>query len=104
MSPSDNDGVGHDVNNEDFDDEQDACAYNYSFFHLVFAVASMYVAMLLTNWDQIKAGAGGGDDGPLTIGRSWEAVWVKMITSWIAVLMYLWTLVAPILLPDRFDH
>jgi hypothetical protein len=25
-------------------------AYNYSFFHLIFALASMYIAMLMTGW------------------------------------------------------
>jgi len=31
------------------DDEKDGCAYNYSFFHVIFVIAGMYLAMLLTN-------------------------------------------------------
>jgi hypothetical protein len=32
------------------DDERYGAVYNYSFFHFTFAIAAMYVAMLLTNW------------------------------------------------------
>jgi hypothetical protein len=31
------------------DDEQDGVQYNYSFFHFIFVLGSMYLAMLLTN-------------------------------------------------------
>ena len=79
---------------DEFDDEVDACTYNYSFFHLIFAIASMYVAMLLTNWD---SGVGVQED----IGKSWKAGWVKVITSWIAYVMYNWTMIAPVIFPDR---
>jgi serine incorporator 1/3 len=29
------------------------------------------------------------------------SVWVKIISSWLCIGLYLWSLVAPILLPDR---
>jgi hypothetical protein len=29
------------------------------------------------------------------------SVWVKMISSWLVILLYFWTLIAPIVLPDR---
>jgi hypothetical protein len=44
----DDDDDGDDV--DDKDDERNGAVYSYSFFHFIFAVASMYVAMLLTNW------------------------------------------------------
>ena len=31
-------------------DEFAPITYNYSFFHLIFALASMYIAMLMTGW------------------------------------------------------
>lgn len=32
---------------------------------------------------------------------TWTAVWVKICASWAGLLLYLWTLVAPLLLPNR---
>lgn len=39
-----------DIKGDDKDDERHGSLYNYSFFHFIFAIAAMYVAMLLTNW------------------------------------------------------
>jgi hypothetical protein len=81
---------------DEFDDEQDGCAYSYAFFHFIYAIASMYVAMLLTNWDSLKRA-----DGVVTVGQSWQAVWIKIVTSWLTILLYVWTLLAPVVMPDR---
>lgn len=32
------------------DDERSGTRYNYSFFHIIFVLATMYTACLLTNW------------------------------------------------------
>lgn len=31
-------------------DEEDEVVYNYSFFHFVFLIASLYIMMVMTNW------------------------------------------------------
>lgn len=36
------------------------------------------------------------------IGRSEHAMWMRVISSWLCVGLYLWSLYAPVLLPDRF--
>lgn len=79
------------------DDETDGVAYSYALFHLVFAVATMYVALLLTNWNTISSDSKDFID----IGRSAAAMWVKIVSGWICYALYLWSLVAPIVLPDR---
>ena len=38
----------------DADDEKEATAYNYTFFHLTFAMAAMYLGLVLTNWQTIS--------------------------------------------------
>lgn len=37
----------------------------------------------------------------LKMTSTWTAVWVKICASWAGLLLYLWTLVAPVLLPNR---
>ncbi|KAJ3362810.1 hypothetical protein GGF31_001317 [Allomyces arbusculus] len=89
------------------EDEAKGVAYSYSFFHVVFALAAMYVAMLITNWNTVSVVPGAHDDdsGLLAqVGKSWAAVWVKIVSSWLAILLYAWTLLAPIVLPDREWH
>lgn len=92
--------VEEDQSQGPMDDEQDHVVYSYSFFHFIFVIGSMYLAMLITNWDAIVYdGTGGGNE--LGVGKSMAAVWVKICSGWIVLLMYTWTLVAPFLFPDR---
>ncbi|PKC63849.1 TMS membrane protein/tumor differentially expressed protein, partial [Rhizophagus irregularis] len=92
-SALDDDDDGH-------DDEKNGVAYNYGAFHFIFAVASMYVAMLLTNWNNINTT---GSEELVIIGQSIVAVWVKVVSSWICLLLYTWTLIGPVLMPERFE-
>ncbi|KAK3189948.1 hypothetical protein Dsin_029509 [Dipteronia sinensis] len=69
-------------------------SYSYSFFHLIFALASMYSAMLLSGWTSSSESSDLVDVG-------WTSVWVRICTEWVTVALYIWTLLAPILLPDR---
>lgn len=36
------------------DDEKETTSYNYTFFHLTFAMAAMYLGLVLTNWQTIS--------------------------------------------------
>lgn len=39
---------GH--NNRVWDNEDEGVAYNWSFFHVMFGLATLYIMMTLTNW------------------------------------------------------
>lgn len=91
------------------DDERNETRYNYSAFHLTFALAACYTAMLLTDWQRVKlTGAPRGpDEGSppvVFIGVSSRAMWMRIVSSWVCAAIYAWTLIAPILLPDRFAY
>ncbi|KAF9330010.1 hypothetical protein BG006_006982 [Podila minutissima] len=82
------------------DDEKNGVQYNYTFFHLVFAMAAMYIAMVLTNWNTFDKADGASN--LILIGQSWPAVWVKVVSSWICYGLYGFSLLAPVLFPERF--
>lgn len=43
------------------------------------------------------------DDGsPVKIGRSHVAMWMRIVSSWFCLVLYAWSLLAPVVLPDRF--
>jgi serine incorporator 1/3 len=81
------------------DDERNATQYNYSLFHVIFFLATCWVATLLTmNFDPSK-----GDEF-VAVGRTFWASWAKIISAWVCYGIYIWSLVAPVVLPDRFDY
>ncbi|TIB80660.1 TMS membrane protein/tumor differentially expressed protein [Wallemia mellicola] len=86
------------------DDEKSGTKYNYSWFHVVFILAAMYVSMLLTDWNKIQSGSENENgDELIRIGRSPAAMWVRMISAWLCFFIYMWTLLAPVFFPDRFE-
>merc|ERR1711970_837182 len=63
------------------DNEEDEVSYSWSLFHVMFALATLYVMMTLTNWYSPSASTD--------------------ITSWLAAAIYLWSMIAPAILVDR---
>lgn len=81
-----------------YDDEQDRVAYSYSFYHFMLFLASLYIMMTLTNWYKPQS------SNLHNLTNSEAAVWIKICSSWMGLLLYIWTLIAPVLFPDRdFD-
>ncbi|XP_064204909.1 serine incorporator 1-like isoform X1 [Anguilla rostrata] len=76
------------------DNEEDGVTYSYSFFHFCLFLASLYIMMTLTNWYH-------PDAEYQAMQSCMPAVWVKISSSWLGLLIYLWTLLAPLILPDR---
>lgn len=69
--------------------------YIYSFFHLIFALASMYSGMLLTGWTTA------GHDSQELVDVGWPSVWVRVCTEWLTAGLFIWSLIAPLIFPDR---
>ncbi|KOM57781.1 hypothetical protein LR48_Vigan11g081400 [Vigna angularis] len=70
---------------------EDDVPYGYGFFHFVFATGAMYFAMLLIGWNSHHSMR------KWTIDVGWTSTWVKIVNEWLAVCVYLWMLIAPII-------
>jgi hypothetical protein len=79
------------------DDEQDGVKYSWSMFHALFGLATLFIMMTLTNWYS----PGKMTVSIETISANMSAVWVKIISAWLCFVIYMWTLVAPAMFPDR---
>jgi len=64
--------------------------------NLVLAVVSCWFSMAMTAWGSIQSG---GDAANPQVGE--VSMWMIIATQWIALTLYLWTLVVPRLFPDR---
>lgn len=76
------------------DNEKDGVQYSYSAYHFMLCLASLYIMLTLTNWYSPDAGF-------LSMNNKWPAVWVKISSSWVCLVLYVWTLVAPLVLTNR---
>ncbi|KAK9448985.1 serine incorporator/TMS membrane protein [Limtongia smithiae] len=87
---------------EDSDDEDEASQteYSYSIFHFIFLLATQWTATLLT----AQVNNESDDTGFVPVGRTYFYTWVKIVSAWICFALYSWTLVAPIVAPERFGH
>jgi hypothetical protein len=65
--------------------------------------------MLLTDWRFVKLGGPSQDPvengAPIVyIGRSATAMWMRVVSSWLCIAIYSWSLLAPVIMPDRFGE
>uniref|UniRef100_V5G546 Putative serine incorporator n=1 Tax=Anoplophora glabripennis TaxID=217634 RepID=V5G546_ANOGL len=89
-----NDGDGGESGRKVWDNEEESVAYSWSFFHVMFALATLYVMMTLTNWYKPNSNLE-------TFNYNAASMWVKAISSWLCLALYSWTLIAPVVLNDR---
>jgi len=80
-------------------DEVVEVQYSYSQFHVMFALASMYIANLLTRWGEMQLNEGEPDktgifDSDLSVG-------LKIGASFLCFIFYMWIMLAPPCFPDR---
>jgi len=97
----------HDVGDEEdqrqisTEDEDEAVTYSYSFFHLVFVLAVLYLAMILTNWKHVSSKYDAESGNQVNVDYGMTAVWVKFASFVTVMLIYVWTLLAPVVFPNR---
>lgn len=81
--------VGLDDDGDDEDPDRAGHLSHFMFFYFIMIMGSMYLAMLATNWHVSGA-------GEKTVTQSVNiAFWVRGSTVWLAVFLYVWSLVAP---------
>ena len=64
--------------------------------NFILAVVTCWYAMALTGWGSIKSG---GSVANPDVGRT--SMWMIIASQWIVLVLYVWTLVAPRLCPNR---
>ena len=84
------------------DDEKHQTQYNYALFHVIFLLATAWIATLLTQNIGTDRHRQQGDFVP--VGRTYWASWVKIVSAWVCYGIFGWTLSAPVVLPERFDY
>lgn len=86
ISTSDVDGGG----------EEEVTEYNYALYQFVFLCASLYTALMITDWKKPLI-----TEGFLNLVDTRLSFWVKIATSWAVAALYIWSLFAPIVLTNR---
>ena len=67
-------------------------------FQALMILTSIYYAMICTNWGQLSLYTG------MEVEPDNTAFWLKMVSQWITMFLYLLSLLAPVLFPNRdFD-
>lgn len=87
-------GLTEGISEENGSDESSGVRYNWSFFHFIFAIATLYIMMTLTNWFSPNSSLA-------TFSSNAASMWVKIVSSWMCVLIYNWWNIAPLLCPNR---
>ena len=64
--------------------------------NLVLGIVSCWFSMAITAWGSIESG---GDAANPQVGN--VSMWMIVASQWLAMTLYLWTLVAPRMFPDR---
>ncbi|CAM9823121.1 unnamed protein product, partial [Discosporangium mesarthrocarpum] len=65
-------------------------------FNIVMVLIAMYFGMMLTNWGSLNTSGESNDPK-----NGWVAMWLTASGQWVCILLYIWTIIAPRLLPDR---
>ncbi|EAX91571.1 hypothetical protein TVAG_364980 [Trichomonas vaginalis G3] len=79
--------------------DEEAKQFSLSFFHILFALASVYVSMVTTSWLSSHS-----EKASWVVDRGYIAKWVNIAVSYAVILLYTWVIIAPLVCTDReFD-
>jgi len=73
----------------------DVEAENFLTYHFVMLIIAVYTSMMLTDWGTPAA----AQNQKYNLG--YASAWLQMSANWVCSLLYMWTLVAPKLFPNR---
>ncbi|KAL5221787.1 hypothetical protein ABZP36_026500 [Zizania latifolia] len=80
-------------------EDDDDIPYGFGFFHLVFAMGAMYFA------SSPCSSSAGTHTKPCrstwTIDVGWASTWVRIVNEWLAAILYIWMVIAPIVWKGR---
>lgn len=79
-----------------WDDERSGIEYSYSFFHLTFCLATVYLMMSITNWYRLDE----GEHLTVRLIQSWSAVWLRISASIFCSFIFIWSMIVPLVFPD----
>ncbi|EAY17442.1 hypothetical protein TVAG_493840 [Trichomonas vaginalis G3] len=83
------------------DPNDDTPKFSLSFFHGVYALAAVYLTMIVTSWASV---GGNNETASWTTDKGKVARWVNFGASWVTLALYILSLIAPLICPDRdFD-
>jgi len=69
------------------------------YFQLLLILSAFYYAMLLTNWGNPTVFE---DKGTIPYYQANDqSFWVKLVCQWLSTLIYLFSMFAPVIFPDR---
>lgn len=77
------------------EEEEDDIPYGFGFFHLVFAMGAMYFAMIFVGWNAHQTME------KWTIDVGWASTWVRVGNEWLAAIVYIWMMIAPVIWKTR---
>jgi len=76
--------------------EEDDEEYSYSLFHVSFILAAFYTVLFVTGWSRPAI-----IDNTVQLVNSTASYWMRVTSSWGVLVLYIWSLWAPVLLSER---
>ncbi|OAF69240.1 Serine incorporator 5 [Intoshia linei] len=78
------------------DDECQSVNYSYTQFHLMIMCGTFFIIASFIDWYNYYQLKGDGE-----FMKSEATMWIKIASSWLCALLYMWTLIAPLILKNR---